>query len=157
MPRAADLLARRLREAGCRHAFGMPGGEVLTIVDALERAGIAFHLVAHENAGGFIAEGVHHAQAIEGTYAPAILVGTIGPGIMNAVNTVCNAAQDRVPLIVISGCVDADEALTYNHQVMDHEAVLAPVCKATFRLTAKGAGIIADRAVEIGRASCRER
>ena len=149
MTRAADLLARRLYEAGCRHAFGMPGGEVLTIVDALQKAGIAFHLVAHENAGGFIAEGVHHAQAIGGTFAPAILVGTIGPGIMNAVNTVCNAAQDRVPLVVISGCVDADEALTYNHQVMDHEAVLAPVCKATFRLTAKGAGIIADRAVAL--------
>ena len=147
--RAADLLARRLREAGCRHAFGMPGGEVLTIVDALERAGIRFHLVAHENAGGFIAEGVHHVQAIEGTFAPAILVGTIGPGIMNAVNTVCNAAQDRVPLIVLSGCVDSDEALTYTHQVMDHEAVLAPVCKATFRLTADGAGIIADKAVAL--------
>ena len=131
--RAADLLARRLREAGCRHAFGMPGGEVLTIVDALEKAGIAFHLVAHENAGGFIAEGVHHIEALEGTFAPAILVGTIGPGVMNAVNTVCNAAQDRVPLVVISGCVEADEALTYTHQVMDHEAVLAPVCKATFR------------------------
>ena len=149
MPRAADLLARRLYEAGCRHAFGMPGGEVLTVVDALERAGIRFHLVAHENAGGFIAEGVHHMQAMAGTFAPAILVGTVGPGVMNAVNTVCNAAQDRVPLLVISGCVETDEALTYTHQVMDHEAVLAPVCKATFRLTAKGAGIIADKAVAL--------
>ena len=147
--RAADLLARRLHEAGCRHAFGMPGGEVLTIVDALERAGISFHLVAHENAGGFIAEGVHHVQAAGGTFAPAILVGTIGPGVMNAVNTVCNASQDRVPLIVISGCVEADEALTYTHQVMDHEAVFAPICKRTFRLTAKGAGIVADKAVAL--------
>lgn len=32
--RAADLVARRLYEAGCRFAFGMPGGEVLTLVDA---------------------------------------------------------------------------------------------------------------------------
>src|SRR3546814_5181770 len=29
--RAADLVARRLYEAGCRFAFGMPGGEVLTL------------------------------------------------------------------------------------------------------------------------------
>ena len=149
--RAADLLARRLHEAGCRHAFGMPGGEVLVIVDALERAGIAFHLVAHENAGGFIAEGVHHMQAAGegGTFAPAILVGTIGPGILNAVNTVANAWQDRVPMIVLAGCVDRDEALTYTHQVLDHERVLAPVTKATFRLTARGAGIVADKAVAI--------
>ena len=39
--RAADVLARTLFEAGCRHAFGMPGGEVLTLIDALERAGAA--------------------------------------------------------------------------------------------------------------------
>ena len=38
--RAADYLARRLYEAGCRHAFGMPGGEVLTVMDALAKAGI---------------------------------------------------------------------------------------------------------------------
>ena len=58
--RAADVLARRLYEAGCRTAFGMPGGEVLTLIDALEKAGIRFILARHENAAGFMAEGVHH-------------------------------------------------------------------------------------------------
>ena len=38
--RAADALARRLYDAGCRYAFGMPGGEVLTVVDALRAAGV---------------------------------------------------------------------------------------------------------------------
>ena len=151
--RAADLLARRLHEAGCRHAFGMPGGEVLTLVDALTKAGIAFHLAKHENAAGFMAEGVHHRQAKAkggaGTDAPAILVATVGPGALNAVNVTENARQDRVPLIVLTGCVDADEALTYTHQVLDQQAVFAPVTKASFRLTAKGAGVIADKAVAI--------
>lgn len=142
--RAADILARRLYEAGCRHAFGMPGGEVLTLVDALEQAGIAFHLVKHENAGGFIAEGVHHRDG-----APAILVATVGPGAMNGVNVVANAEQDRVPMIVLTGCVDADDALTYTHQVLDHAAVFAPITKAAFRLTPHGAGVIADKAVNI--------
>jgi acetolactate synthase-1/2/3 large subunit len=122
----------------------MPGGEVLTLVDALERAGIRFHLVKHENAGGFMAEGVHH---IDG--APAILVATVGPGALNAVNVVANAEQDRVPMIVLTGCVDADEALTYTHQVLDHQAVMRPITKATFRLTAAGAGIVADKALAI--------
>ncbi|MBJ6371057.1 thiamine pyrophosphate-binding protein [Sedimentitalea arenosa] len=140
--RAADVLAKRLYEAGCRHAFGMPGGEVLTLVDALEAAGIRFTLVKHENAAGFIAEGVHHQDG-----APAILVATIGPGAMNGVNVVANAHQDRVPMIVLTGCVDADEALTYTHQVLDHAAVFTPITKASFRLTATGADTIADKAI----------
>jgi acetolactate synthase-1/2/3 large subunit len=52
--RAADILAQRLYAAGCRHAFGMPGGEVLTLIDALEKAGITFILAKHENAAGFM-------------------------------------------------------------------------------------------------------
>lgn len=142
--RAADLLARRLYEAGCRYAFGIPGGEVLTIVDALEQAGIRFILSKHENAAGFMAEGVHHM-----TGAPAILVATVGPGAANAVNVAANAEQDRVPLIVITGCVDADEAVTYNHQVFDHQQVFRPITKASFRVSAASVDALADKAVSI--------
>ena len=140
--RAADIRARRLYEAGCRHAFGMPGGEVLTLVDALEKAGIRFVLAKHENAAGFMAEGVYHRDG-----APGILVATLGPGAMNGVNVVANAHQDRVPLIVLTGCVDEAEAQQYTHQVLDHGAVFAPITKASFRLSAEAAGIAADRAV----------
>ncbi len=142
--RAADYLAERLYQAGCRHAFGMPGGEVLTLIDALRKAGIEFTLVKHENCAGFMAEGVYHR-----TGAPGILVATLGPGAMNGINSVANAYQDRVPLIVLSGCVDEDEALTYTHQVMDHTAVFASITKATFTLTAGGADAAADKAVGI--------
>lgn len=142
--RAADVLARRLHEAGCRVAFGMPGGEVLILIDALERAGITFILCRHEMAGGFMAEGGHHVDG-----APAILVATVGPGAMNAVNVVANAWQDRVPMIVLTGCIDADEAETYTHQVLDHRAVFAPVTKATVTLNAGAAAVQADKAVRI--------
>ena len=98
MPNAADIIARRLYDAGCRTAFGIPGGEVLTLIDGLNRAGIDFILCKHENAGGFMAEGTHHV-----TGAPAVLVATIGPGVANAVNVVANAEQDRVPLIFLTG------------------------------------------------------
>lgn len=142
--RAADVLAARLYQAGCRHAFGVPGGEILTVVDALARAGIRFVLARHENAAGFMAEGMHHVDG-----APGILVATLGPGAMNGVNVVANAHQDRVPLIVITGCVDEDEALRYTHQVLDHRAVFAPITKASLRLTAAGADIVADKALAI--------
>ncbi|WP_298837502.1 thiamine pyrophosphate-binding protein [uncultured Roseobacter sp.] len=142
--RAADALARRLFDAGCRFAFGMPGGEVLTLVDALEAAGIRFILTKHENAAAFMAEGVYHR-----TGAPGILVATVGPGALNGVNAVANAHQDRVPVIVLAGAVDADEAQTYTHQVLDQQAVFRPITKASFSLVPGAAHVIADKAVAI--------
>ncbi|UOA26127.1 thiamine pyrophosphate-binding protein [Pseudosulfitobacter sp. DSM 107133] len=142
--RAADAVARRLYDAGCRMAFGMPGGEVLTMVDALEAAGITFVLCKHENAAAFMAEGAWHR-----TGAPGVLVATVGPGVLNGVNAVANALQDRVPLIVLAGAVDADEAQSYTHQVLDQRAVFAPITKATFLLDTGAAHVIADKAVSI--------
>ncbi|MGX1305897.1 acetolactate synthase-1/2/3 large subunit [Amorphus suaedae] len=126
----ADLIAGKLAAAGCRMAYGIPGGEVLALVDALDRAGIRFVLTKHETPAGFLAEGGWHA-----TGAPGILVATLGPGLANAVNAIANAHQDRVPLIVLTGCVDAADADTYTHQVFDHRALLAPIVKASFRAT----------------------
>ncbi len=140
--RAADVLARRLYAAGCRWAFGMPGGEVLTLIDALEQAGITFVLAKHENAAGFMAEGTYHR-----TGAPGILVATVGPGALNGINSVENARQDRVPLIVLTGAVDADTAETYTHQVLDQPQVFRPITKASFTLSAGAAHVIADKAV----------
>ena len=96
--RTADIIGRRLYDAGVRFAFGIPGGEVLTLIDGLEKAGIRFILSKHENAAGFMAEGVYHM-----TGAPGVLVATVGPGAANAVNVTANALQDRVPMIVITG------------------------------------------------------
>lgn len=142
--RGADVIARKLKAAGCTHAFGIPGGEVLTIIDALRQAGIAFHLTKHENFAGFLAEGVWHA-----TGAPGILVATIGPGVANAVNVIANAEQDRVPLVAISGCLDGAEADTYTHQVFDHQAVLAPITKATFRINAGSVDQVMDKVLTV--------
>ena len=142
--RAADVLARRLALAGCRYAFGMPGGEVLTLVDALEQAGITFVLAKHENAAGFMAEGTYHR-----TGAPGILVATVGPGALNGINVVENARQDRVPMIVLTGANDADTAEVYTHQVLDQPQVFRPITKASFTLNANAAHVIADKAVGI--------
>ncbi|MGB0852348.1 MAG: thiamine pyrophosphate-binding protein [Pikeienuella sp.] len=141
---AAEVIAQRLFEAGCRHAFGIPGGEVLALMDALDRAGLGITLVKHENAGGFMAEGTYHA-----TGAPGVLFATIGPGIANAANVIANAWQDRVPMIVLTGCVPAVEAMTYTHQVFDHIAFLKPVTKAAIRVEAGTAAVAIDKALKI--------
>src|SRR5687768_4815936 len=96
--RVADLVALTLHRHGVRHAFGMPGGEVVTLIDGLLEAGIEFHLARHETAAAIMAAG---ASVMSG--APQALVTTVGPGLANAVNGIADAAQERVPLIVLSG------------------------------------------------------
>jgi acetolactate synthase I/II/III large subunit len=140
----ADRIARRLAVAGITRAFGIPGGEVLALVEALNAAGIETILTKHENAAGFMAEGVWHA-----TDRPGLFYATLGPGVANAVNVVANAMQDRVPLIFLTGCVDAADAETYTHQVLDHQALLRPVVKASFRATAATADLVIDKAIAI--------
>jgi acetolactate synthase-1/2/3 large subunit len=142
----ADIIAARLAAAGATHAFGIPGGEVLALVDALERAGIRFLLAKHENAAGFMAEGLWHA-----TGAQPVLVATLGPGVANAVNVVANAQQDRVPLLFITGCVDQALAESYTHQVFDHQAVLRPLVKASFRAAPGTEDLVIGKAIALAR------
>ncbi len=140
----ADMIAQTLAANGCKRAWGIPGGEVLAIIDAFERAGIEFLLCKHENAGGFLAEGGWHADGF-----PPVLVATIGPGVANAVNVVANAHQERVPLIFITGCVSGAEAESYTHQVFDHGKMLAEVTKASFTGTIATCGLMTQKALAI--------
>ncbi len=144
MANAAELIAGRLHQAGVRKAFGIPGGEVLTLIKALDDAAIDFVMVKHENAGGFMAEGCYHASG-----APAVLVATIGPGVANAINFIANAQQDRVPVIYLTGKVDDCDAATYTHQVFDHAQLLRPICKASLQVVDGAVEEIIDKAVSI--------
>lgn len=141
---ASDIIAQALKAAGCRYAFGIPGGEVIHLIDALARAGIAFILTKHENGAGFMAEGVYYGDG-----APGILVTTLGPGLTNAVTAIANAMQERVPLIVLTGCIDPAEAQTYTHQVFDHGALLAPITKARFTAVDGAIDAIIEKAILI--------
>ncbi|MBD8891733.1 thiamine pyrophosphate-binding protein [Roseibium litorale] len=140
----ADIIAGKLHAAGCRHAFGIPGGEVLALMGALDQAGLRFVLVKHENAGGFMAEGGWHADG-----APGVLLATLGPGAANAVNVVANAWQDRVPLIFLTGCVSGAEAESYTHQVFDHQQMLRPIVKASFRAELGALDVMMEKAIAI--------
>ena len=142
--RVADVVAAALRAAGIRFAFGMPGGEVVTLIDALQRAGIAFTLARNETAAAMMAAG---ASVING--APGLLVTTLGPGLANAVNGIADAAQERTPLIVISGVVERSVRARYTHQIVDHAALLRPLVKASFEVEAEGAGAVVARAVSL--------
>ena len=107
---AADMLARTLAANGCKRAYGIPGGEVLAIIDAFDRAGIEFVLIKHENSGGFMAEGSWHADGF-----PPVLVATVGPGVANAVNVVA-----KVQLFLVRNMC---KMLVYPLHIHPHESV----------------------------------
>jgi acetolactate synthase-1/2/3 large subunit len=144
VPTITDYLAHRLRQAGVGHAFGIPGGEVLGVLDSLARAGIQFHLVKHETAGGFMADAVAQLSA-----TPAVVVATLGPGVSNLVTAVAHAYLDRTPMVVVTACIDPGAAATYTHQVLDQSALLAPITKCSLTLTERGAEASIDRALEL--------
>jgi len=141
---AAQVLAQRLYDAGCRFAFGIPGGEVLALMNALDDAGVRFVLTRHETSAGFMAQGVAHVHGV-----PGVLLATVGPGVANTVNAVVSALQDRVPLIVLTGCHDGNQTASYTHQIFDHQAVLRPITKASFRLDSGNAAVLIDKALRI--------
>ena len=142
--RVADTLARALHAAGIRFAFGMPGGEVVTFIDALQHAGIRFVLARNETAAAMMAAG---ASTLGG--APGLLVTTLGPGLANAVNGIADAAQERVPLIVVAGVAERALRARYTHQIVDHAALLRPLVKASFEIEPEGAGALAARAISL--------
>lgn len=147
MTTGGDSIGRALKDAGATHAFGIPGGEVLALIQGLNAADIHFILVKHENSGGFFAEGHWHM-----TGALPVLVATLGPGVANAVNVVVNAMQDRVPLVFLTGCVGGSLIGSFTHQVIDHQAMLRPVVKGTFKLERGKIGEVMREAIALAQA-----
>jgi acetolactate synthase I/II/III large subunit len=142
--RVADIVAKTLHAHNVRHAFGVPGGEVVTLIDALQTVGIGFHLARHETSAAIMAAG---ASAM--TAHPELLVTTVGPGLANAVNGIADAVQERVPLVVISGIVDRATRARYTHQVIDHAQLLRPLVKASFEIEPESAASTVARALAI--------
>jgi acetolactate synthase-1/2/3 large subunit len=137
MPTVAETIARRLREAGVGHLFGMPGGgSNLDLIEAAARTGIRFVLTATETAGALAAM----AQA-EISGRAGVCLTTLGPGAASAVNGVACALLDRAPVLVFTDSHPAGNPS--EHQRLDQHALFAPVTKRSETITAD----TADRAI----------
>jgi acetolactate synthase-1/2/3 large subunit len=130
----ADLIVERLREAGTRMLFGVPGGGGnLDLIDAAGRAGLRFVLTATETGGALAAL----AQA-EITGRPGACLTTLGPGASSVANGVACAFLDRAPLLVFTDSY-ADAARGFQHQQFDHQALFRPITKWSGRLSPESA------------------
>lgn len=97
--RTADLLVDILVEAGVEVVFGLPGGPIAPVHDALiDRPEIKSITTRHEGGAVFAAAG--YAQA---TGKLGVVIVTSGPGVLNAMTGLASAHCDGLPLLVIAG------------------------------------------------------
>jgi acetolactate synthase-1/2/3 large subunit len=125
----ADLIVATLKAAGIDYGFGIPSGNVLPLMEAMRKGGIAFVLTAHEGSAGFAAD-------VSGrmTGVPGLCIATLGPGATNLATGVGCAYLDRSPLIAITCNLNTDQLGRRIQMWIDHHALFAPITKATFRL-----------------------
>lgn len=102
--RVADYICNKLYEAGIDTAFCVVGGGSMNLNDAFgHKEGMKVYYNHHEQACAMACDG--YARAAN---KPAALIVTTGPGGINALNGVCGAYLDSVPMIVISGQIRWD-------------------------------------------------
>ena len=90
-------MAQALAEAGIKSVFGLPGGEVLVLIDELRKAGVDFVLMRHEANAGI-------AAAVYGKLnrQPGVVIATLGPGAANLLLPIASAYLDQEPLLAIT-------------------------------------------------------
>jgi acetolactate synthase-1/2/3 large subunit len=127
----AMAVRRALEVEGVDFLFGIPGGAILPLYDALYGAEHPKHvLVRHEQVGGHAAEGYAHATGKVG-----VCMGTSGPGATNLVTAIADAYMDSVPLVAITANVSSSLIGTDAFQEADITGITMPVTKHNWLVT----------------------
>ncbi|AFH90717.2 acetolactate synthase 1 catalytic subunit [Corynebacterium pseudotuberculosis] len=127
----AEAIVRSLEALGTDIVFGLPGGAVLPLYDALYSARKLRHvLVRHEQGAGHAATG--YAQA---TGRVGVCIATSGPGATNLVTPITDAHLDSVPLVAITGQVGRALLGTDAFQEADVRGITMPVTKHNVMIT----------------------
>jgi acetolactate synthase-1/2/3 large subunit len=131
---AARRLIHALLERGVDTFFGVPGGPVCPVFEAIRLEPRAQLIESrHESHAGFAATLFHRATG----RVPALVV-TAGPGATNAITGIASASLERAPMLVIAGDVawaSSGRVMAQNSgpEGIDLEAMFAPVTRAQVR------------------------
>lgn len=120
----AELIANRLVSQGVSRLFGLCGGHIQPLWDAVARAGIDVVDVRHEAAAVYMA---HATAELSGELSVAMV--TAGPGLTNAVTALSNAFVGRSPVLVLSGRPPRPQTGMGAMQDIDQADVVAPLCR----------------------------
>lgn len=119
-----------LRGEGVDAVFGMPGGHVIQIYDALlDTPEIRHYLVRHEQTAASMAAG--YAQL---TGRPAVCLVTAGPGATNLVTAVAEAHVGSLPMVILAGRGAMRTSYRGASQEVATEKIFAPITKWSIRV-----------------------
>jgi acetolactate synthase I/II/III large subunit len=127
--KASALIVRCLENEGVRYVFGVPGEEILDIVDSLVDSSIRFIPTRHEQGAAFMADAYGRLTGRAG-----VCLSTLGPGATNLATGIADANLDRAPLVAITGQGARDRIHKESHQYVDIVEHLRPLTKWNARL-----------------------
>jgi acetolactate synthase-1/2/3 large subunit len=122
--KASDLIVQCLEHEEVRYVFGLPGEEILDILDSLLDSRITFIPTRHEQGAAFMADAYGRL-----TGRPGVCLSTLGPGATNLATGVADANLDRAPLVAITGQAGRDRIHKESHQRVDIVEHLRPLTK----------------------------
>ncbi len=144
MASCAETIATTLRQSGIKRAFGLPGGEIVELIEACRQAGIDFILTRHESTAGFMAEVTGQI-----TRTPGVCVSTVGPGATNLVTGVASAYLDRSPVLAFSAQLAASLYKYSPHQRLHLTELFRPVTKWSGEISGKNTAALIEEAIDI--------
>jgi acetolactate synthase-1/2/3 large subunit len=131
----ANALVEALRREKTQVIFGLPGGQIMPVYDALYRIRdlpaeqrIRHVLARHEQTAAHMADG--YARAIGRV---GVCISTSGPGATNLVTGIATAFMDSSPIVAITGQVGRRFIGKDAFQETDIIGVATSVTKYTFQ------------------------
>jgi len=145
-----DFLLRRIREAGVRHAFGVPGDYNLELLQQMEDSGTLTWMGAcNELNASYAADGYARLNGL------AALIVTNAVGALSAINGIAGSYSEHVPVICVCGSIplkSIERGLGMHHTMADGTwdrflNAYAQVTAAQARLTPDNAVAEIDRLI----------
>lgn len=97
----ADLIVNYIHQLGIEYVFGVPGGAIEPLYNALARSerqsGPRLVTARHECGAAFMADGYYRETGRMG-----VVCSTTGPGATNLITGISSAMADHVPMLVIT-------------------------------------------------------
>jgi acetolactate synthase I/II/III large subunit len=131
--KASDLIVECLENEQVRYVFGLPGEEILDILDSFLESRITFIPTRHEQGAAFMADAYGRL-----TGRPGVCLSTLGPGATNLATGVADANLDRAPLVAITGQAGRDRIHKESHQRVDIVEHFRPLTKWNTRVETAG-------------------
>ena len=120
-----------LEALGADTVFGLPGIHALAIWDGLRESRLRYLGFRTELNAGFAADGYARASG-----KPAPLLLSTGPGALNSLTALMEAASAHVPVVAIASQIPREligQGRGYLHELPDQRASFAPLVKWTGR------------------------